>query len=295
MDSPLEPKMTVDTPTIFFSYARADAEFALKLANDLRSAGVNLWIDQLDIPAGDRWDIAVGNALKASPRLLLVLSPAAVESQNVMDEVAFALESNKNIVPVLHRRCDIPFRIRRLQYLDFTFTYDGGFTQLLRTLHAPQVVGGGQTAPDITRIKCRMSSRRFIYPSAILLLVIMVGVGLAHWLYGVRPVRDDTENFTGRWHRQLDNVTWVITENNGFVTGTLDASNFTHTLNATKSSSRLATGPVRRINRTNGCETVMSYEMNMIDPQHIRIRITGTDGRCDIPRDYREDFVWDRQ
>src|SRR5262245_16537867 len=102
--------MTVDTPTIFFSYARADAVFALKLANDLRSAGVNLWIDQLDIPAGDRWDIAVGNALKASPRLLLVLSPAAVESQNVMDEVAFALESNKNIVPVLHRRCDIPFR-----------------------------------------------------------------------------------------------------------------------------------------------------------------------------------------
>jgi uncharacterized protein YbdZ (MbtH family) len=105
----------VYTPTLFCSYDRADAEFALKLANDLRSAGISLWIDQLDIPAGDRWDIAVESALKASPCLLVVLSPASVESQNVMDEVAFALGSNKKVVPVLHRRCDIPFRIQRLQ------------------------------------------------------------------------------------------------------------------------------------------------------------------------------------
>ena len=103
------------------------------------------------------------------------------------------------------------------------------------------------------------------------------------------------QNFTGHWHRQHDNVTWVITENNGRVTGTLEASNFAHILNATKPSSWRATGPVRRINRTNGCETVMSYEMNMIDPQRIRIQVTGTDGRCDIPSDYTEDFVWNRR
>ena len=48
--------MTVDLPKVFFSYARADAEFVLKLANDLRSAGISLWIDQLDITPGERWD-----------------------------------------------------------------------------------------------------------------------------------------------------------------------------------------------------------------------------------------------
>ena len=188
MNRTFDPIMTADTPTIFFSYGRADAEFALKLANDLRSEGISLWIDQLDIPAGERWDIAVGNALKASPSLLLVLSPASVESQNVMDEVAFALESNKKIVPVLHRRCDIPFRIRRLQYIDFTAAYDGGFTQLLRTLKAPQkppqVVAGDNAAPDVTRIERRIRPRRFIYLSAVLLLVVMVGVGLVYWIEG---------------------------------------------------------------------------------------------------------------
>jgi hypothetical protein len=43
----MEAKQTL----LFFSYARADAEFALKLAKSLRSAGANLWIDQLDIRA----------------------------------------------------------------------------------------------------------------------------------------------------------------------------------------------------------------------------------------------------
>jgi hypothetical protein len=195
VNSTFDPIMTSDTPTIFFSYGRADAEFVLKLANDLRSEGISLWIDQLDIPAGERWDIAVGNALKASPSLLLVLSPASVASQNVMDEVAFALESNKKIVPVLHRRCDIPFRIRRLQYIDFTATYDGGFTQLLRTLKAPQVVAGGNAAPDVTRIERRISPRRFIYLSAVLLLVVMVGVGLVYWIDGDSPRQEGQTRF----------------------------------------------------------------------------------------------------
>lgn len=168
--------MTVGTPTFFFSYGRADAEFAVKLANDLRSAGISLWIDQLDIPAGDRWDIAAENALKACPCLLVVLSPASVESQNVMDEVAYALENNKKVVPVLHRRCDIPFRIKRLHYIDFTATYDSGLTQLLRALNAPQTVGGGKAAPAATRSGRRISTRRLVYPLVALLLVAVVGL-----------------------------------------------------------------------------------------------------------------------
>ena len=42
----------------FFSYAREDSEFVLKLAKELRAVGVNLWLDQLDILGGQRWDPA---------------------------------------------------------------------------------------------------------------------------------------------------------------------------------------------------------------------------------------------
>jgi len=95
--------MPVEESKIFFSYARADAEFVLRLAKDLRSAGINLWMDQLDIRPGDRWDSAVEKALRACQYLLVILSPASVASQNVMDEVSAALESNKRIVPVHYR------------------------------------------------------------------------------------------------------------------------------------------------------------------------------------------------
>lgn len=37
---------------IFISYARSEAEFALKLGKDLRSSGMNVWIDQLDVAVG---------------------------------------------------------------------------------------------------------------------------------------------------------------------------------------------------------------------------------------------------
>ena len=135
---------------IFFSYARPDSEFAEKLANDLRSAGVSLWFDQYDILPGDRWDSAVQNALKSSPWLLVVLSPHSVASENVMDEVAEALKLGKKVVPVLHLQCDIPFRIARLQYADFTTSYQSGMKQLLRIVGAPQPAPTGLTAAPPT-------------------------------------------------------------------------------------------------------------------------------------------------
>src|SRR6516165_2461432 len=127
------------TRRIFFSYARADSEFVLKLAKDLRAAGKNLWLDQLDIEPGDPWDQSVEGALKTSPELLVVLSPASVASANVMDEVSFALEERKRVVPILYRKCDIPFRLKRLQYIDLTADYRSGFETLLRVLVKDQI------------------------------------------------------------------------------------------------------------------------------------------------------------
>ena len=104
----LEISMESQGLKVFFSYARGDSEFVLKLAEKMRSAGVDLWIDQLDIPAGARWDQTVGDALKSCPCLLVILSPTSVASQNVMDEVAYAIDQKKKILPVLHQNCDIP-------------------------------------------------------------------------------------------------------------------------------------------------------------------------------------------
>ena len=122
------------TQLAFLSYARADAEFVLRLAKDLRAAGASVWVDQLDITPGQRWDRAVEDALAKCLELVVILSPAAVESTNVMDEVSLALEDGKTVVPVLHRQCKVPFRLRRLQYVDLSLNYSAGVDRLLETL-----------------------------------------------------------------------------------------------------------------------------------------------------------------
>ena len=118
----------------FFSYARKDSAFVLRLAKELREVGVNLWLDQLDILGGQRWDRAVEGALQTCQGIIAVLSPDAMASHNVMDEVSYALEEGKLVIPIFFHSCDIPFRLRRVQYIDFTAGYDMGFSRLLRAL-----------------------------------------------------------------------------------------------------------------------------------------------------------------
>ena len=127
--------MANDKASTFVSYARDDSQFALRLVNDLKSAGAIVWLDQLDIAPGQRWDRTVEEALAACPRVLVVLSPSSVESNNVMDEVSFALEQGKVVIPVLHRDCTIPLRLRRMQYVDMKTEYERGLEQVLKTLN----------------------------------------------------------------------------------------------------------------------------------------------------------------
>jgi len=124
--------------TTFLSYSRDDSGFVVNLARDLKAAGAVIWMDKLDIAPGRRWDGAIQDALASCTRLLLVLSPSSVASTNVLDEVNFALENQKTVIPVLYVDCEVPFRLRRLQYVDLKSDYDRGFQELLRTLHAPE-------------------------------------------------------------------------------------------------------------------------------------------------------------
>jgi hypothetical protein len=119
---------------IFISYTHADGEFALRLAHLLKELHVDVWIDRLDIPAGAHWDDAIQEALTHSECIIVLLTPSSVTSRNVLDEVAFGLEENKLVIPILVQKCQMPLRLRRLQYIDFTTSYDTGISHLVRTL-----------------------------------------------------------------------------------------------------------------------------------------------------------------
>jgi hypothetical protein len=133
-----ECAMPAQTPTTFLSYSCEDSKFALQLAQDLKAAGANLWVDQLDIGPGQEWDSAVEVAVTQAPQMLLILSPSSVKSRNVRNEIAYALDENKTIIPVLYQDCAIPLQLRRVQYVDLRSDYSGGLKVLLRTLGLAQ-------------------------------------------------------------------------------------------------------------------------------------------------------------
>ena len=66
---------------------------------------------------------------------MIILSPKSVESENVLDEVAFAINEGKQIITVLFQVCKIPFRLSRKQYIDFTKDYEAGLRDLLKVLN----------------------------------------------------------------------------------------------------------------------------------------------------------------
>jgi hypothetical protein len=147
------PNLEVSNRMFFCSYGREDSAFALQLAQHLRTAGVSLWIDQLDIVGGERWDEAIQKALASSDGVIVVVSPSSLNSQNVSDEISYALDEKKRVIPVLHRACDVPFRWRRLQRVDFTGSFETGLAALLRAIRSERsepIAATADVAPGIT-------------------------------------------------------------------------------------------------------------------------------------------------
>ena len=50
--------------TTFISYSRVNSDFAVRLAKDLKKGDYDVWLDQLDIPTGSRWDDEIEKALE---------------------------------------------------------------------------------------------------------------------------------------------------------------------------------------------------------------------------------------
>lgn len=161
--------------TTFISYSRVNESFALRLAKDLKEAGHDVWFDQLDIPKGARWDDEIEKALRSCNKFLIILSPDSIKSQNVKDEIGYAIDSGKHILPVMIKQCEVPFRIRRFQHVDFTKDdYDERFGEINALLsNTNQLQTANDAEKNITQTqKPSSSSKKTLSPP------VMIGGGI---------------------------------------------------------------------------------------------------------------------
>lgn len=113
-----------EAASIFLSYRSIEAEFALKLAADLKNSGVRLWMDRLDgIQVGMDWRDAIQGAINACAALIAVLSPEYIRAEYCKKELARANALHRPIFPLLLypvKEEEVPLALAGVQYEDFT-------------------------------------------------------------------------------------------------------------------------------------------------------------------------------
>ena len=117
-----------------------DRPFAEGLVGELRDLGVDAWIDQTGIKLGENWDNAIEEALEKSDTFMLLISPSAVKSPNVQDEASIAFSTDKSIVPILIKNCDLPMRWKRRQYVDLTQNPEKGLKDIIAFLELKEKI-----------------------------------------------------------------------------------------------------------------------------------------------------------
>ena len=161
----------------FICYAHEDIKFSLKLSRVLKNRGVQVWLDQWHTPADELFDNSVSKAVRGCTHFLVVLSPAAVNSWVVRDQTLLALHEGKQIVPVLHKDCQIPAVLGDTQPVDFS---DKPFGQAMGRLFAAITGQPIEDTSDVGMSKIiqlwNTARRRVLFWPVIIALVLLVGV-----------------------------------------------------------------------------------------------------------------------
>jgi len=103
---------------VFLSYAQSDKEVARNLATHLEEAGHKIWLADDALFPGQNIALEVGKALDKSEAMVVLLSPQALKSDWVRQEIEFALGAPQfrgRLIPVMVKpTADIPWILKKL-------------------------------------------------------------------------------------------------------------------------------------------------------------------------------------
>jgi TIR domain len=85
---------------VFISYSRKDKEFVHKLSDALVASNHTIWLDTRDIPYTADWQEEIYRNIVTANNVLCVLSPAFIQSPHCRDEMAYATQVGKRLVPI---------------------------------------------------------------------------------------------------------------------------------------------------------------------------------------------------
>ncbi|WP_202704176.1 toll/interleukin-1 receptor domain-containing protein [Flavobacterium sp. UGB4466] len=110
---------------IFISHSSKDKKFVRHLKDCLLENTIETWVDEDQLDFGDSLVNKLENAIEETSHLVIILSPASIESDWVIFELKKALENQRTgliqkIIPIKYRECKIPDELSDLLYADLS-------------------------------------------------------------------------------------------------------------------------------------------------------------------------------
>ena len=93
------PAYQGNKPYIFTSYAHADSAIVFAELVRFHSQGYPIWYDE-GIEAGNKWGDEIANAISNCSLFIVFLTPQSIKSENVQDEIDFAISENRKVLPI---------------------------------------------------------------------------------------------------------------------------------------------------------------------------------------------------
>jgi len=94
---------TLTFSDVFISYSRKDKAFAQSLVKRLKEAEREVWVDWEDIPLTANWWKEIQAGIEGANSFVFIITPSSVQSAVCRDEIDYALQSGKRLIPILHK------------------------------------------------------------------------------------------------------------------------------------------------------------------------------------------------
>ena len=132
---------SLDKLKIFLNYAKEDINSAKRITEYLKYEHIELWIDIVSLLPGQKWKIAIQNAIKDSDYFLALISSNSVSKKGfVQKELKIALdlldempESEIFVIPVRLNECyPSHSKLNELHMVDLFPSWESGLNKLLQ-------------------------------------------------------------------------------------------------------------------------------------------------------------------
>lgn len=132
--------ISLDGRSVFLCHSTEDKEAVRDVYFQLRNDGLNPWLDEKSLRAGQDWKSEINKAIRNSIAVIVCLSTKSIDKTGfVQKEIRIALDAADErpegtiyVIPVRLEECPVPDRLSHLHYVDIFA--EGGYENLVSSL-----------------------------------------------------------------------------------------------------------------------------------------------------------------